>query len=98
MDARQNDAIDVEQRLYPRRVILLEQFPLRRSKPELVVAVMARHTANRDIFEFLMLRCRVDDQRGIELLEYVAIPLEQHREELQRIMGDQVHFNSFAHS
>jgi hypothetical protein len=83
-----------EQRLDAGRVILLEEVPLGCREAKIVMAVVARDATPRYRFEFFMFRRGVHHQRGIKLLQHVAISLQKHREEFEHVVRDQVHFHT----
>ena len=63
LDSRQQNAVDIKQRLHPRRILLYKQAPLRFREPEVMVAVASREAAPRDFLKFLVPRVRLHDQR-----------------------------------
>src|SRR3569833_116180 len=59
VNASQQNAVDIKQRLGPRRMFLLEQLPLRFCKTQVVVSMIARDTARREALKLFMLRRRL---------------------------------------
>jgi hypothetical protein len=106
VNAREQHAIDVEQRLHSARRFLQEQLPLRLREAEVVMRVMLCDDAVATLahrmgeglgvraanrLQLRVLRRRVDDERREKLLQHVAILLEQQPEELPHVMAHDVH-------
>jgi hypothetical protein len=75
VDACQEHAVDVEQRLDPARALLLEQLPLRLGEAAVVVAVVARDAAARDRLQLLALARPL---ALVELADRELGPAQQH--------------------
>jgi hypothetical protein len=86
MNTGQQHAINIEQRLNPRRVFLLEQIPLRRGESKVMLRVPPGHATSSDLLQLLILRRRMNNQRRVQLLEHIPIPLQQHPEKLGNIV------------
>ena len=89
-NARQQDAVDVQQRLDARRILLRKQLPLRLREAQVVVDMVARDAAGGDLFQLAMFRRRVDDQRREHLLQHIAVLPQQQAEELPSVVRHQV--------
>src|SRR5437879_2429500 len=76
MDAREQDAINVEKRLHTAGIFLLEEIPLRLRKAEVMVGVVASDAGLPNRFKLLVRGSRVNDQWRIELLEDIAVLFE----------------------
>jgi hypothetical protein len=59
VNAGQKDTTDVKQRLDSRRVLFLEQAPLRGRKSDVMTAVMAGNATGRDRLELIVFRRRL---------------------------------------
>ena len=90
VQAGQQDAIDVEQRLDARRLFAGEQLPLAHSEAEIVAHVLAGDTAAAELTQFGVERGGDDDQRRQQLLEHVAVGLRHQAHELADVVGDEV--------
>src|SRR5262249_38233803 len=66
VNAGQKDAIDVKQWLDPRRILLLEEGPLRGRKAKIMMTVMAGDAIGRYRFELVVFGRCLHDQRGVE--------------------------------
>jgi hypothetical protein len=69
---------------------LVNQLPLRRREAEVVVGVVPGHGAGRERAKLLKRRRRLDDERREQLLEDVAVSLQEERRELADVVGDEV--------
>src|SRR5262249_30529723 len=97
MNACEQDAIDVKQRFDAARALLVKESPLRLGETEIVMAVMTSNTGLRNRLQLIVLRRRMQNERREELLEHIAVFLEQQSEELLHIVRDQVNLQTVAH-
>src|SRR4051794_8559175 len=90
VNACEQDAVDVEQRLYARRTLLLEELPLRLGEATVVMLVVARDQAWHQRLQLLVLGAGMDHQRRGQLLEHVPVATQEEGEELLHVVGDEI--------
>ncbi len=96
VDASEEDTVDVEEGFNAAWAFLVEEIPLGLGESKVVVGMMFGDAAVRDVPQLSVLRGGLDDERRVQLLQHIAIFLEQQFEELPNIVADDVHLQAFA--